>query len=133
MTEFRRHARFQLAVVGLTALAVAGIYVVTGDVLVSLAGFAVMALLGVRAFVRRSSKGSPVHDERDQTMQRRAFALGYTALWFVLIVWAVGVTLAFADRGSVPLAWVAPVVWVGWWLMIGVRAATVLVLDRPGV
>jgi cytochrome b561 len=132
MTELRKYARFQLAVTTLTAVAVLVILAITGNVMVSLSGFSVLALLGFRVLISPRGRRSPVHDERDEAIQRRAVTAGYTALWLFLVVWGVAMPWAFADGGSVPLVYVAPVIWVGWWLMASVRSITILVLDRRG-
>jgi len=133
MTELRKYARFQLMVVGLTALAVTAVFLATGNAMASLSGFAVMALLGVRAMTFRGRRQGPVQDERDEAILRRAYAVGYTALWLFLVAWGVVVSLAFSDEGGVPLVYVAPVVMLGWWLMTLVRSITILMLDSRGL
>ena len=132
MTEFRKYARFQLIVAALTAVAVLVMLATTRNVMASLAGFSVMALLGVQGMIFSRRRRLPIQDERDEAIQRRAMAAGYTALWLFLIPWGVGVSLAFSYEDGVPLIYVAPVVWVGWWLMISVRSVTILVLDSRG-
>ncbi len=132
MTEFRKYARFQLIVAALTAVAVLMMLATTRNVMASLAGFSVMALLGVQGLVFSRRKRSPIQDERDQAIQRRAMTIGNAALWLLLVVWGVWVPLTFSNEGGVPLIYVAPVVWVGWWLMVSVRSVTILVLDSRG-
>ena len=132
MTELRKYARFQLAVAILAAVAVLMILAITGNVMASLSGFSVLALLGFRALISSRGRRLPIQDERDEAIQRRAFTVGYTALWLFLVAWGVGVPLAFANEHTVPLMYVAPVVWVGWWLMASVRSITILVLDSRG-
>lgn len=131
MTSFRKYAFFQLVVAGLAAVAVAALYVLTGKVLASLAGFAFLGLSGLRPVILSDGE-SPVQDERDEAIQRRATVAGYTALWLALVAWGVAVPLSFGDSGTVPLSWVAPVVWVAWWLVACVRSVTILVLDSRG-
>ncbi len=131
MTEFRRYALFQLVVIGLAAVAVAIVYSIFHSLLASLAGFSVLALLGLWPIVRRRS----VEDERDEAIQRQAGLAGlagHVALWLALVAWSVSVSLVFGERGSVPMVWVAPVIWVAWWLVTLVRSVTILVLDRRG-
>ena len=132
MTEFRRYARFQLIVTSLTAVAVVALLVITGNAMASLAGFSVMALTGFQVLAFSRGRRKPIQDERDEAIQRRAYAAGYTALWLFLVAWGVSVPLMFASAGSVPLVYVAPVVWVGWWLLASVRAVAILVLDARG-
>ena len=132
MTEFRKYARFQLAVTTLAAVAVLVMLVITGNMMASLSGFSVLALLGFRGLISSRSRRLPIQDERDESIQRRAVTAGYTALWLFLVAWGVGVPLAFANEGGVPLVYVAPVVWVGWWLVTTVRSITILVLDGRG-
>ena len=132
MTEFQKYARFQLAVATLAAAAVLVILVITGSVMASLSGFSVFALLGVQGLVLSRRRWGPIQDERDEAIQRRAVAVGYTAFWLFLVAWGVGVPLAFMNEGRVPMEYVAPVVWVGWWLVVSVRSITVLVLDSRG-
>jgi hypothetical protein len=132
MTEFRRYARFQIIVSMLTAAAVLTILVVTRNVMASLAGFSVLALQGARGLSPVRGKLQPIQDERDEAIHRKVVAAGYSAFWAFLVIWGVSVPLAFMDRGRVPLAYVAPVVWVGWWLVTTVRALTALILDVRG-
>ena len=132
MTEFRKFAWFQLGVTALAAVAVLVMLAITGNVMASLSGFSVLALLGVQGLIFSRRRRSPIQDERDETIQRRAMAAGYTALWFFLVAWGVGVPLAFSNESDVPLMYVAPVVWVGWWLVASVRSITILVLDSRG-
>ena len=133
MTEFRKFARFQLGVTVLTAVAVLVLFVITRNAMASLAGFSVMALLGFRALMASHKRRPTIQDERDAAIQSRAFTAGYTVLWVFLVAWGVGVSLAFGNEGSVPLVFVAPVVWVGWWLMESTRAITILFLDSRGI
>ena len=128
MTEFRRYALFQLAVTGLAAVAVAAVYSLFHSLLASLAGFALLGLLGLWPIVRRQT----VADERDEAIQRQAALTGYVVLWLALVAWSVSMTLAFGERGSVPMVWVAPLVWVAWWLVTVVRSVTILILDQKG-
>ena len=116
----------------LAAAAVLVILVITGSVMASLSGFSVFALLGVQGLVLSRRRWGPIQDERDEAIQRRAVAVGYTAFWLFLVAWGVGVPLAFMNEGRVPMEYVAPVVWVGWWLVVSVRSITVLVLDSRG-
>ena len=132
MTDLRKYAWFQLAVAALAAMAVLVMLAITGNVMASLAGFSVMALTGVQGLILSRRRRSPIQDERDETIQRRAMAAGYTALWLLLIAWGVGVSLAFPVEDGVPLVYVAPVVLVGWWLMTSIRSITILVLDSRG-
>ena len=132
MTEFRKHVRFQLLVSILTAAAVLTILMVTRTVMASLAGFSVLALLGARGLVQARGMGRPIQDERDEAIHREAVTVGYSALWIFLVIWGVSVPLIFMDRGGVPVEYVAPVVWVGWWLVITVRALVALILDLRG-
>jgi hypothetical protein len=108
-------------------------WLVTRNVLASLAGFSVLAILGLRPLTRSGRSGSPIQDERDRAIQQKAWASGYTALWILLVAWGVAVPLAFADSGLVPIALVAPVVWVAWWVVVFVRSVSILVLDSRGV
>ena len=108
MTEFRKFARFQLAVAGLAAVAVVSLYAWSGNVIASLAGFALLALMGLRAVFLQGSGARPVQDERDDAIQQRATVAGYVALWLALVIWGTAMPLVFGDRGTVPLVWVVP-------------------------
>jgi hypothetical protein len=132
MTEFHRNARFQLLVAGSSAIAVLVLYAVTHNVMASMAGFALLALLEARALLRRRQGVPTVQDERDEAILQRSTVMGYTVLWVALVAWGVFVPLRFGDRGSVPVEWVAPVVWVAWWLVAVTRSMSVLVLDGRG-
>jgi cytochrome b561 len=132
MTKFRKFALFQLAVAGLAAVAVISLFAWSGNVLASMAGFATLALLGLRAALLQGSGTRPVQDERDEAIQHRATVAGYVALWLALVIWGTAMPLVFGDRGTVPLVWVAPVVWVAWWLVTCVQSITILILDSRG-
>ena len=133
MTEFRKFAWFQLAVTGLAGTAVLVVFAITGNVMASLSGFSVMALLGFRWLIMTRNRPPPIQDERDEAIQRRASTAGYAGLWIFLVAWGVCIPLAFADEGSVPLVYVAPMVWVGWWIMATVQSFTILLLDTRGL
>jgi hypothetical protein len=133
VTEFREHARFQLIVVALAGVAFGTVFVLTGDVLPSIAGFAILGVLGFQPWLRRGNRRSPIQDERDEAIRQKATARGYAALWVLLVAWGVAVPLAFSGAGSVPIEFVAPVVWVAWWVMLLVRSLTIMVLDSRGL
>lgn len=130
MTEFRQHARFQLLVAVMAALAVIAIYLGTHKLMASLAGFALLALLDTRALLRRRRGVQPVQDERDEAILHRSTVIGYTVVWLAMVAWGVFVPLRYGESGSVPLEWVAPVVWAAWWLVAVTRSMSVLILDR---
>jgi cytochrome b561 len=132
MTRYRKLARFQLAVAALAAVAVVSLYAWSGNVIASLAGFALLALIGFRAVFLQGSGARPVQDERDDAIQQRATVAGYVALWLALVIWGTAMPLVFGDRGTVPLVWVAPVVWVAWWLFTCVQSIAILLLDSRG-
>lgn len=132
MTEFRRYARFQLVVAVVAALTVVGLFATTGNAMASLAGFSVLALLGVQGMKFSRGLRSPIQDERDEAILRKAVAMGYTVLWLFLVAWGVFIPLAFGDDGQIPMVFVAPVVLVAWWLVVIVRSIAVLVLDGGG-
>jgi hypothetical protein len=132
MTHLRRSAVFQLIVAGLAALAVAGMLAATGRVLPSLAGFAVLGLLGLRPAILIGRRATSVQDERDGAIARRAIVAAHVVLWLALVSWGVAIPLLFGHRGSVPLTWVAPVVPAAMWLVTCVQSVTTLVLDSRG-
>jgi len=128
MTQSQKYAVYQLAVAALAAVTVIVLYLFFHNVLGACAGFAFLALLGIPIpFMRR-----PIEDERDAAIHRRAGVAAHTVLWLALVVWGVSMTLMYSDSGIVPLPWVAPVVWVAWWLVITVRSIAILVLDHGG-
>ena len=133
MTEYRRYAQFELYAVVLAALAVGVMFALTRNTLASLAGFSLLALPALRTVFRKGNHPSPLRDERDEAIHRRAMTAGYVAFWVAFVAWGVVVPMAFSQEGSVPLAFVSPAVWVGGWLVICVRSITVLVLDSRGV
>lgn len=133
MTSLHKHARFELLVAALVVMAVAILYAWSGKAMVSLAGFSMLALSGVRMAVEAARGDAEKGDERDAIITERASVAGYTALWLALVAWGVAVPLRFGADGMVPLVWVAPVIWVAWWLVTVVRSVTILILDRQGV
>jgi hypothetical protein len=88
--------------------------------------------IGVQRMKFSRGRRSPIQDERDEAILRKAVAMGYTVLWLFLVAWGVFIPLAFADDGQIPMVYVAPVVIVAWWLVVIVRSITVLVLDGEG-
>jgi hypothetical protein len=133
MTELNRNARLELLAALLSAVSAVILYLWSSQVLASLAGFAWLALPAIAAAVRRDTARTRLHDERDEQIAARATTVGYAVFWVGLVAWGVTVPLAFGSEGEVPLAWVAPVLWVGWWTVTGVRAVTILVLDSRGL
>ena len=129
MTELHRHARRQLLAVILAAISVTALYLWSSNFMASSAGFAWLALPAIVEAFRGGRTRRPVQDERDEMIAQRATTIGYSALWVGLVVWGVSVPLVFGDEGVVPLVWVAPVLWVAWWTVAGVRAIAILVLD----
>lgn len=136
MTALHWDALVQLAVDVVVAVVVGGLYVWTGNLMASLAGFALFALTLYRYTLpmlrRERGRASRMRDERDEAIQRRATGAAHTALWLGLVLWAVAVMVRFHARGAVPLVWVAPVVFVALWLVTSVKSITVLVLDHRG-
>lgn len=131
MTLLQLHARLHLTAALLSALAVAVLYGATRNLQASLAGFALLAIPALLTTFRPDLR-TPVQDERDAAIERQSRAAGHTAVWLGLVAWGVAVPLTFADRGSVPLVWVSPVLWGAWWLYDTVRAVTLISLDRSG-
>ncbi len=132
MTDLRKHALYQLAVIALGIVAYLVMYAITGNVMASFAGFAVLALLGVPSMVLIRRRRWPLIDERDRAIWSRAEVEGYRVFGLAMMVWALWVGASFAEEGQVPLAFVFPVVWVGILLMMAVRSIFTLVLDRRG-
>ena len=71
-------------------------------------------------------------DERDEHIHRRAEMIGYKVFWLCFVAWGVLVPWHFWDAGQVPLAFVAPVVYVGFLLVMFVRGVAILVLCARG-
>lgn len=133
MTSLHKDARFELVTALLVVVAVAILYAWSGRAMASMAGFSLLALSGVRTAVRSARGDSGEVDERDEIITQRASVAGYTVFWIAFVAWGLTVTLRFGADGFVPIIWVAPVLWVAWWLVTVVRSITVLVLERQGV
>jgi hypothetical protein len=130
MTRLRRQALSHLLICAVTAVAVAILYLVSRDLRTSLAGFALLGALGLEQWASR--RRPAIADERDAATQRSAVLVSYTVFWLCFVAWGVAVSVHFGDRRAVPLEFVEPVVWTGFWLVTGVRAAATLVLDTTG-
>lgn len=129
MTDLRKNAWYQLAVIALGAVAYLVMFAITRNVLASFAGLAVLALLGVPPMVFIRRRRWPLVDERDQAIWKRAELEGYRVFGLLMMFWGVWVGIAFADDGQVPYQLVAPVVWIGCLLMMAARSIFTLVLD----
>ena len=130
MSEFRKYAVFHLAVVGLTVIVFAVLFGVTQNGRISQAAFATLSLLGFGQMYFQRRGRSPIYDERDAEINRRAATIGYAAFWVVFVLWSVFLSLRYGAAGTVPVVFIEPAVWVGVMLVVGVRAGVVLTLSR---
>jgi len=129
VTSLQKYAVFHLVVLACTLAAVGALLLATGRPMASLAGFALLALIGIRGTSMRGTR-SPIQDERDEQIVRRAAAASYTIFWICFVAWGVVLTLAFQNGAAVPIVYIAPAVWVGMWLVLAVRAVAILALNR---
>ena len=128
MTRFARFHRFQLAVVGTAGLAVAVLQIAFGEPRASLAGFAVLALLGLGPILFRD-RG--IVDERDRHHHEVSLRVANAAFWVVFVLVSTGLALRF-DATGVPAHVLLWMVWGGLTLQIVVQGAVALTLDARG-
>ena len=132
MTNLQKQAVFHLIVMTACAVAVVVLLCVTRRPDVSLAGFALISLIGFRSFWERGPR-YPVQDERDQLINRRAGTIAYSVFWVCFVIWGVSLTMAFQERAAVPITYITLAVPAGMWLFVTARAVAILALDRPAL
>jgi len=132
MTRYRKYSRFQL-LVSLSALVAASVLLLIPATRTAyLAGFGILGLLGVGEILF-NRKGSPLEDERDEAIQRKATTAGFTMLWLGLVGWSLLALFVFSSNGTVPIGVVKPLVPLVWCLMTLTQATWALVLDGRSV
>ena len=122
MSATQKYAWFNLAVIGLTAVTVLGLYPMMGKG--ALGGLGWLGLTGFAPFFFRGKPGQVVMDERDQFIQQRSWVVAFAAFWvvFVLSV-SLFAPLVYGFEGSVPV----------WILQTGVFAAYMLVCTLASI
>lgn len=128
MSNPEKWAWWTLGVVALTAAAYTTFFEVLGH---SPAINSVFALLALTALTE--SKGRAI-DERDLEIANKAFRVGLGGFWlaFVSLVTATGFIKGWSVTLSVPLWILVESVFWAWNLVLGVKAATTVVLYRGG-
>ena len=130
MSNFRKYAWFHLMVCAITAVAVIVLLSVTGNWQMSMAGFALLSLLGFGEMYFQNDARRPNEDERDEDNGRKALIVAHLVFWVCFVAWGTGISLRFSAEGLVPLQLVAPMVFIAWWFVTAIRATTALILDQ---
>ncbi len=126
MSTFQKYARFHL-IVTLSAVAVALIlFIIPATSASYLAGFSILSLLGFGEVYFQKPERKPIADERDEQINRKALTLAYAVFWICFVGWSVLVTLVFSNEGSIPMQYVAPVIWIAMSLVTLVHSTSVL-------
>jgi hypothetical protein len=128
MSNFQRYARFHLIVAVTTLIVVLALLIIPATSQGYLAGFSLLSLLGFGEVYFQRPERKPIEDERDEQINRKALIWAYTVFWICFVGWGVMTTLVFSNKGSIPMDFVEPVVWVAWWLVTIVHSTVVLML-----
>jgi hypothetical protein len=129
MSNFRKHAWSHLVICASALLAVAILFWATGNILASIAGFAILSLMGFSELYFLLRSDHPYQDERDLDNQRKAHILAYSGFWLCFVAWGTYVSLRYSSEGLVPIEFVAPIVIAAFWIVTVIRATAALVLD----
>lgn len=129
MNATQRFAVFNLVVIGLTLGLAAVLYPVLGKG--ALGAFGMLGLMGFGPFFFRAKggagEGPVVMDERDRSIQIRAWFFAYTLFWVVFVLGAVVLTAwVYGQEGAVPVQVVQSSVFVGLMLVYGTASVAML-------
>ncbi len=132
MCQPQKHACYNLAVVGLTLVAVLALYPVLGPR--AFGGFGFLGLLGFGPLFYRKKAGQVILDERDELIRHRSLIAAFTVFWLAFVAAGTLAPLWYGAAGGVPTAVVGCAVWVGLMLFIGVQSlATLVQYGRGGL
>jgi Predicted membrane protein (DUF2178) len=128
MSNLQKYASFHLIVAVAAILAALVLRLIPATSAAYLAGFSILGLLGLGEIHFQRSGFTPIEDERDQQINRKALMLAYSVFWVCFVGWSVLVTLVFSQEGSISTRYVEPVVWLAFCLVTLVHSTAVLVL-----
>jgi hypothetical protein len=126
MSAMQKFAWFNLAVIGLTVVAVLSFLPFLGKG--ALGGFGFLGLLGLGHLFFRKKPGQVVTDERDQLIQQRSSILAYALFWVVFVLAAALLSpLVYGPDGAVPVWIVQTSVFCGLMLVFALQSIAILV------
>lgn len=134
MSDSEKWARWALGVVFLTIGAYGAFFIFLGHGPATSSVFALLALTAVPASSRRHLRGR-AFDEREREIARKAWRASFSTVWLMFIGLILGIGFVKGWDATVTLP-----VWnleeSAWWtfvVVLGVEAATTLILYRGGV
>jgi hypothetical protein len=122
----QKFAWFNLAVIGLTMVAVLSLLPFLGKG--ALGGFGFLGFIGFGALFFRRKPGQVLTDERDTLIQRRSWVLAYSLFWVVFVLAAALLSpLVYGQEGAVPVWVVQSSVFCGFMLVYALGSIAILV------
>jgi len=129
MSPSQKIAWYNLVVIALAAAAYLVLYTLTGHPVASMAGFALLALLGCTALFVTRRKGEVLFDERDREIERKAGQAGFFIFWLYFVA-ACTLIPFYYDHQAVPSYLFGGLCWVGFMVLLAARSMAVLVIYR---
>jgi hypothetical protein len=130
MTAMQKWAWFNLAVIGLTLVALLVLLPFLGKG--ALGSFGFLGLMGFGPFFLRKKPGQVLADERDTLIQRRSWVLAYSLFWVVFVLAAVLSAVVYGQDGAVPVWIVQSSVFCGFMLVYALHSIATLVQYAGG-
>jgi hypothetical protein len=131
MCRMQKFAWFNLAVIGLTVLAIVSLYPLLGFRALGSLGF--LGFIGFGPLFFRKLPGQIITDERDQMIHWRAWIFAYALYWVVFVLVAVVVSaLVYGEDGAVPVSVVRMSVAGAFMLVYALASIAILVQYSGG-
>ena len=117
---------FQFIVVLVAVAVCIIIYLLSGNIEASVAGWAILALLGFEKKVRGDSQ----LDERDNEIREVASRNGYTLFWAVFFISSLAGMQIFNQAAAIPVRYISHLPFVSFAFMVAMRSLSGLTLYR---
>ncbi|MBT5019317.1 hypothetical protein OAF42_00500 [Planctomicrobium sp.] len=131
MTALQKSAWFNLSIVTLSLVIVAGLYPFVGWA--AHAGLGLCGLLGFDPIFYRKRGTEVISDEREIMIQKRSTLIGYSVFWVVFVLTAsLFSPFIYGQEGSVPVIVVQLSVFYAVVLFVGVMSISILIQNIKG-
>jgi len=130
MSAVQKFAWFNLAVIGLTLVAVLLLLPFMGKGALGGSGF--LGLMGFGPLFFRRKPGQVVIDERDTLIQLRSWVVAYSLFWVVFVLAAVLLSqLVYGQEGAVPV-WIVQISVFGFFMLVYGLASIAILVQYAG-